>query len=576
MRSSLPPFLFASSALLLVALSAPAFAGAIDAASAIDQVAVYPDAAIVTRVATIDLPQGDSVVTFKDLPLALDPASLRVSGQGAAKITIGAVDTDVAPTTSKAANDAIAEKLTGLREERARLSSTLDALQAKRAMILRYSQAEPTKASGDAKPLDVSQWSAAWDAVGSALAKLGDELRPAEAKARALDEEIKALEAERQRPAPADAARRGASVALNAENATSAEITISYRVANVGWRPAYDASLDTNAAAKTVSLARRALLSQRTGEDWSNVALTVSTARVAGMVDAPNLQPIKIDFWQPPLAETESAPAAMAKDATAPQAPRAGAGVLHVDQGWGAAQLSGAPQPIQRVAEENVSQSESSAYAAEFKVAGRVSLASDGAQKSFLLARVDAPATLLFKASPSLDQTVYLAAHFTDDAQAPLLPGEIALHRDGAFVGQAPIAFTPPGDAVDLGFGADDKIKVTRVAVSRKENEPTWYNQTKVEVREFKTTVKNLHDFPVKVQVTDQLPYSENTAITVEQLAATTPPTEKQVADKRGVMSWTLDLLPGESKDLHLAYRLKWPANRDVTIAGVPIADLTR
>ena len=66
--------------------------------------------------------------------------------------------------------------------------------------------------------------------------------------------------------------------------------------------------------------------------------------------------------------------------------------------------------------------------------------------------------------------------------------------------------------------------------------------QTKVETREFKTSVKNLHDFPVRVTVIDQIPISENTAITVEQLPQTTPPTEKQVADKRGVMSWASNL----------------------------------
>ena len=36
-------------------------------------------------------------------------------------------------------------------------------------------------------------------------------------------------------------------------------------------------------------------------------------------------------------------------------------------------------------------------------------------------------------------------------------------------------------------------------------------------------------------------------------------------------MSWTLDLAPGEAKDIRLAYRLKWPADRDVMLGGAPI-----
>ena len=550
----------AGSSLLALIVSAPALAGDIEAHSAIDAVTVYPDAAVVTRVATLDLPAGDSTLAFKDLPLSLDPASLRVAGAGEAKITIGAVDANVEPAAAKPADDALEAKLATLKEEREALRFKLDALKAKRDMILNYAKAPPGKLTADSKSIDVSQWSAAWDAVSDGLAKLGEDLRPAEAKAQALDEEIKALEAERQRPSPSATPRRGASVALSAASPTHATITLSYRIAGAGWLPAYDATLDTSGA-KSVSLARRALLTQRTGEDWSNVALTVSTARVARSADAPEVRPVRIDFWQPPIAYApESTARAAGAPAAAPQIAAAAPPPPPSQNG----RVAGKFAP----AEEGVSQSEASAYSAEFKIPGRISLAADGAQKSFLLARLDTPATILIKTAPGLDPAAYIETHLTNEGDAPLLPGEVALHRDDMFVGRTRVNFVAPSEAFDLGFGADDKVKVSRAAVNRKENEPTWYNQSKIETREFKTTVKNLHDFPVKVRVIDQLPYSENTAITAELLPQTTPPTEKQVGDKRGVMSWMLDLAPGESKDIRLAYRLKWPADRDIVIGA--------
>ena len=60
-------------------------------------------------------------------------------------------------------------------------------------------------------------------------------------------------------------------------------------------------------------------------------------------------------------------------------------------------------------------------------------------------------------------------------------------------------------------------------------------------------------------------------AITVESLPAqTTPPTEKQVGDKRGVSAWTFDLAPGAEKEIKVAYRIKWPGDREVTYAPQP------
>ena len=549
----------------------PADAAELDAASRIEAVTVYPDAAIVTRVAQVDLAAGDTVVVFRDLPLGLDPASLRVQGSGASAMTIGAVDIAPTPATAKPADDALGSRLAQLREERGAVQSQIDALEAKRAMILRFAQSGPEKLSPDARPLDVGAWGAAWDAVEAGLAKVGSDLRPATEKARALDEQIQALEAERRRP-NSGVVRQTARVTISAAQAAQAAITLSYRIGGVGWTPTYDAALDTSGDSKTLALTRRATIAQSTGEDWSDVALTVSTARVARAVDVADLGVAHIDFWQPP-------------DIVGP---------VHLAQGWGAARLAGvahnvaepqataaadssaapAPEPSAPrtvVAVEAPADMRANEYSAEFNAAGRITLASDGARKSFVLDRLTTKPTLTLKTAPGVDPTAYIQAHFVDSEEAPLLPGSVALTRDGGFIGLSRIAFVAPGDAVDLGFGADDKIKIQRAPVNRKENDPTWYNQSKIETREFKTSVRNLHNFAVKVQVLDQIPVSDNTAITVDLSPVTTPPTDKQIGDKRGVMGWTLDLAPGASKDVRFAYRLKWPADREVSLNGAPI-----
>src|SRR5580693_5925597 len=109
---------FVASSLIALLSAVPALAGEIEAASTIDAVTVYPDAAVITRLATVDLPAGDSVLAFKDLPLALDPASLRVSGAGDNKIAIGSVDANIAPAAAKTPDSALETKLASLQEER--------------------------------------------------------------------------------------------------------------------------------------------------------------------------------------------------------------------------------------------------------------------------------------------------------------------------------------------------------------------------------------------------------------------------------------------------------------------------
>src|SRR5262249_56523740 len=76
---------------VIFALATPA-AAQTEITSAIESVTVYPDGATVTRRIRVDLPQGDSVLQALDFPPTLDPTSLRVEGEAAAKLTIGGID----------------------------------------------------------------------------------------------------------------------------------------------------------------------------------------------------------------------------------------------------------------------------------------------------------------------------------------------------------------------------------------------------------------------------------------------------------------------------------------------------
>src|SRR4051812_44156781 len=551
----------ASACLALVAFCpALAFAADLEVASRIDRVTVFPNAAVVTRLATVDLALGASSLVFRGLPASLDPASIRVEGAGSAAFSIGGIDVRATPGEARPVIDAdLEQRLRGLREERETVQGRLAAAQGKKTAIERYAQASPEKLGPEAKPLDVGQWQTAWDAIGNGLASVNEELRTLQARARDLEAEIAALERARPQPARPGAPKRDVVVMVETPSGSKGELRLSYRVAGAGWMPLYDARLDTGSEGvkPALELIRRAQVSQRTGEDWSDVALAVSTVRINRGATAPDLPPLQVSFYEPPLP----APAGAAARSAAP----ASRALEARDQ-----MAAQAPAPLAK-AEEVQASVEASTFQASFNVPGRVSVPQD-AVKTFVLGKRGIAPTLLVKSAPVADETAYLEASFTNEDEAPLLPGEVAIHRDGAYVGKARLKLTATGDTVELGFGADDKVKVTRVPLRRRENEPTWIGQTKTDLREFKTTVKNLHAQPLRISIVDRLPFSENAAIQVEQLRETTPPTEKQVNDKRGVMGWTWDYAPGEQKEIRLAYRLKWPVEREVVFEPKPVA----
>ncbi|HZB38238.1 MAG TPA: DUF4139 domain-containing protein, partial [Beijerinckiaceae bacterium] len=71
---------------------------------------------------------------------------------------------------------------------------------------------------------------------------------------------------------------------------------------------------------------RRAQVTQRTGEDWGDVALAVSTVRVNRGAAAPDLPPLQVSFYEPrPVAQGRPAPMSRSMEARDEVAARAAA-----------------------------------------------------------------------------------------------------------------------------------------------------------------------------------------------------------------------------------------------------------
>jgi uncharacterized protein (TIGR02231 family) len=547
--------LCSAAALAAIIAGSPTLAAQIEAKSRISNVIVYPDSARIARVLEVELPAGATSVVLRGLPLNLDPASLRVEGEGSTPFSIGSAQTRVAPADPKAMPESAARRLRDLQTQAETIKTRLAALEGRRGMIQRFADAGPDKLGGTGG-LDVAKWTEAIEAIGREFAKVGEDIRVANAEQAGELEQIRALEASNRGPSGAQPAR-DVIVDVEAPAASKASITVTYQVRGAYWRPAYDVKLTTDKGAKAqMELVRRALVRQRTGEDWTDAAIAVSTSRPGRGVKAPDVFTERLSFFDPQLYARDRAKEAGVRDSAAR-----------------AQVMAAAPAPATPVAmraEEREAALEAGDYEAVFRIPGRIDLASDGSERSLRIGTRQITADLSVRAAPAFDPTAYLEASFVNTDEAPILPGELSIQRNGVFVGRGQLDMVAPGAATRIGLGADERVKIERKPVSRKENEPTWFGQTKQEVREFRTIVQNLHPFPIKTFIVDRIPISENSAITIEQLAATTAPNDKTVEGRRGVLGWTFDIAPNETKEIRLAYRMRWPADRDVTFETLP------
>ncbi|WP_426423436.1 mucoidy inhibitor MuiA family protein [Bradyrhizobium genosp. A] len=540
--------------LVTAALAVPSWAADVDATSAIDTVTVYPDGATVTRVIAIDLASGDSTLVAKDFPLSLDPSSLRVEGEASAKLTIGTIDARPPRAAAPVNLPELDKRIEALKDERADLQGAIDAAAARRKFAQRFAEASPAGLGekGEARP--ITEWRAAFTAVAEEVAAAETAIRDATRKQREIDRQIAQLEADRSAKPPSKLEVR---IDVASAAATKATLRVTYAVRNARWLPLYDARLDTGAKDRKpqLELVRRAEVTQSTGEDWTNVTLGVSTVRIARGGSAPELGSLVAQYPQVPKPRALGSVADTAVPAAAPMLRKMEA----------ARSREEFDLPAQR-ADEQQAVAEVGDFQATFKIPGRASLGAAEGAKSLRIASMSVPADLAVRTAPVLDPTAFLEASFKQTDDTALLPGKVAIYRDGVFVGRGKLSASAKDDIVRLGFGADDKVKVERAVLKRNEGSAGLIVTSKTDERAFKTTVRNSHDFPIHVAIEDQLPVSENDEIVVEMLPATTPPTAKDIRDKRGVLEWSFDARPGEVKDINFAWRLRWPKDKSVVI----------
>ena len=512
-------------------------------ASRITRVTVYPGSATVERVAKV--PAGARSLTIACLPASLDTQSLQIHADPAVRVgefNVLTEDRDVASACASPLDGRIRE----LEDQVAGVKAEASAVQ----LVDSYLRGVASAGS----PGDAAQGRAAAPtpaqitATAEVLRKSGQDAfsrtHQLKRKQEALELALKPLVAERDRVASQRA--RVVSVTVNLAAERDGELRLSYQVRGPGWQPSYRATLD--ATQTTVLIERQAVVAQNSGEDWGNVQLTLSTGHTAPATQGRLPRPWTLDVMPPPQPLPNAAP--MIAMAAAPPA---------------------APAPRARSAEEAMPTFDVSAtdkgFATEFAVPQRITVPSSGQRVTLALGRHTAPATLITRTAPAVEEAAYLVAHI---AQPPGVwpAGPVGLYRDGAFVGNGRIDFGAasagaPAGSASLSFGRDERVTV-RAEAAQNLTGSTGFTGARTERSTRRAySVDNRHTTAITLQVLHAAPVSRNEKIEVESRYQPEP-TDPAWNRTPGTVAWQQPLAAGATAQFSAEHTIRYP--KDITL----------
>jgi uncharacterized protein (TIGR02231 family) len=300
-----------------------------------------------------------------------------------------------------------------------------------------------------------------------------------------------------------------------------AKVELNYLVSSCGWSPTY--TIRASDDRSNVQVEYNALIQQLTGEDWSGVELTLSTASPSLSASGPSLAPFNVTLLQPDQSVQVAAQADGSRlrfeyaenKAQQMQVNEQLNSVIDfaakTNANWTLNRFACTSQQMELVNpmemlstiidETDIGDAPSLSY----PLANSVSIASRSDQQMVRIYRGDLASEFYHVATPLLSSYVYREAEVANGSEFDFLAGPVTVYIDARFVGRAEIPTVAQGETFVLGFGSDAQLRARRELAEKTDGVQGGNKEVKMSYR---LLIENYKTAPVKVRVFDRLPYS--------------------------------------------------------------------
>ena len=186
---------------------------------------------------------------------------------------------------------------------------------------------------------------------------------------------------------------------------------------------------------------------------------------------------------------------------------------------------------------------------------------SDGENYTVEMQDLSIPATYEYFTAPKVSQEVFLTALITDWEVYNLMAGEASIFFEDTFVGRSVLDVDQPNDTLTVSLGQDRGISVSRTRVADY-SEKDFFGTTRSEQVGYEIALRSNKAQPVSVVVEDQVPVSTNEQIRVDVEETSSA----DYNETTGLLRWSLELPPAETKRLRFGYEVKYPKGQRVAL----------
>jgi len=252
-------------------------------------------------------------------------------------------------------------------------------------------------------------------------------------------------------------------------------LQLAYVVTGASWVAAYD--IRATGSDTKLALTYYGSISNNTGEDWSDVELSLSTARPSIGGAPPELKTTYVQFYNPyQSAPLGSHSRGLMQNLMVMQA-EASPAILNDEEEKNDLAGGGAPAVLTAQAKE-------SSTCTTFAIPRRSTILADNKAHKVTITLTTLDATFTYTAIPQLAPHAYLKASVRNSTKDfPFLAGDMLVFMDNNFVAKSEMKATQPNETFGLYLGTDGSIKVEASPPSHVKDTTGYFSKSNLKVR---------------------------------------------------------------------------------------------
>ncbi len=501
----------------------------VDVPTIIDSVTVYMNGAEIKRSGNVTVPAGRSELVVSGITHFMNNKSIQARLSGSAKIL--SIYTQQSTSVNKRVQ-IVGDSIALIDFEMSSVSGILEAYKEEKNLLIKNNAR-----IGTDNGISVAELKTASDFYRSRIQEINKSVLEYTGKLKQASRRKDVLKAKKsQLSGTAQKPINEIVIQVKSLKSETMKVNVSYVVSQASWQPKYN--IRSEGVEKPLSFEYLAKVYNRSEEDWSNVALTLSTGEPFKSIYKPTITPWTLSY-------------------------RSDVNEGRLNKKKPAAQFWGDSKEMAEKVSLSVSYAnvEVSELGVDFKVNEKYTILSGKKAQLVDVNEYELEASYKYFVVPKVDKDAFLLAQVVGWEKLNIIDGSANIYFNGTYVGASYLNTSSASDTLDVSLGRDRKIIVNRVKLEDF-NSKKMIGLNRKETLSYEISLRNTYSKPIEIEVWDQIPISQESTIEVSDVkvsgAALDPVT--------GKLEWQTELVPGNSTRYKISFTVKYPRNKHVSL----------